>query len=427
MKNHYSHHLWVAGLVVLAFASTQTFAAPELVAPEDVGLASDMAEKIDQLNANYVAEKKLSGVVTLVARRGQIVYFKALGLRDIERSLPMERDSLFRLHSMTKPITTVAAMILMEEGKLSPQDPVSEFIPEFDKLNVFVSGKGDDIVTEPQKRAMTIHHLLTHQSGLTYSFMGPHPVHEIYEQVGWGDLGLSKPNYTLADRVSLLGDVPLVSHPGTNWRYSISSDVLARVVEVASGMPFRDFVLTRITGPLGMSDTDFYASEEKLERLAAVYGPAGERGLELLDDPMTSDYAKKPIWVGGGSGLVGSATDYYRFAQMMLNKGSLGDVQLLTPETVDLMTQDQLEEDRGMLAASPGRSFGYGGGLVLTELGDVIPGSVSQWGWSGSSATFFVINPQQQLAIIILTQMRPFNSNPIDEDIERIVYSSLMD
>ncbi len=411
--------------VACAFA-----AAPDASAasrPRSSGLSPDMAQRIDDLTANHVAEKRLAGAVTLVARRGAVVYFEAAGRRDVERGLPMERDSIFRLHSMTKPLTTVAALILMEEGALDLDDPVSKFIPEFERLDVHVRGAGDDIVTEPSSSAMTVHHLLTHQSGLTYAFMGPHPVHEIYKRIGWHDLGLSKPDYTLAEKVALLGGVPLVQHPGTNWRYSISTDVLARVVEIASGDSFRDFVKERITTPLGMSDTDFYVPEDKAHRLAAVYGPADGGGLVLLDDPETSAYTKEPVWVAGGSGLAGTAMDYYRFAQMVLDGGTLDGERLLSPETVALMLRDQLEDDRGMLSASPGRSFGYGGHVVLEAAGDEIPGAESEWGWSGSSATFFVVNPLQELVIVILTQMRPFNVNPIDDEIRRIVYGSIVD
>ena len=384
--------------------------------------AGDAFAPITRFMEDRVAEGKLAGLSTLVAHQGEVVYFENVGRRDIERDLPMTEDTLFRIHSMTKPIAAVALMILYDEGRVALDDPIAKYIPEFADMRVYVSGKGDDMVTEPAARQITLLDVLTHQSGISYSFFGPHPVHDIYEKVGLGDYGEGKPPFTLAEMMTRLSKVPLVFQPGTRWQYSMSTDVVARVVEIVSGQPIGTFLKERIFDPLRMTDTAYFVADDKIERLSASYD-IGSGKLVLADDPQTSIYRKAPVFAGGGSGLVSSATDYFRFSQMLLNRGALDDVRILKPETVDLMTSDHLYRDAGVKFI-PGGGVGLGLGVVVDDTAEgQVPGSVGEYYWGGSSNTYFWINPRKDLVIVVMAQLRG-RGQTFGDDIKEMVYEA---
>jgi CubicO group peptidase (beta-lactamase class C family) len=428
MTRRFARYLTLGLIVMLALFNVgrpnhaQAF---ERASPVSLGFADDALQRVQDLMDEYTSSGQLAGISTLVARHGKIAAFDTSGFRDIAREKPMTENTIFRLHSMTKPLTSVAALMLYEEGRIGLDDPVSKYIPEFSDLRVYVRGKGDGIITEPMKRAITVRDVLTHQSGLSYSFFGPHTIHELYKQKGMGNPGEQKYNFTLAEMMTKLSEVPLLFQPGSTWRYSYSTDVVARVEEVAAGQPFADFMRERILTPLNMSDTDFYISDDKVDRLSASY-QKGSDGLTLLDDPELSTYRNPPKWVGGGSGLAGSSLDYLTFCQMLMNGGTWEGIQLLKPETVALMTEDHLYREEGVNYIS-GAGFGFGLQMILEEGGRQIAGSKSELSWTGASNTYFWINPNKDMVIIIMAQFQPVRTSLFAGEIRQLIYDALLE
>ena len=413
--------------LVLLGVLSNTAAAPALdrLRPNTAQLISDDLAEVTQIMDDYVAQEKLAGISTLIEHKGKIVYFESVGYADRERQVPFTMDTIYRLHSMTKPLTAVAAMILHEDGKIGLDDPVSKYIPEFANLRVHVSGRGDAMVTEALKRPMTVRDVLTHQSGLSYSFFGPSPIHDLYISAGMKDYGERTPKFTLAEMMDRLSQIPLVFQSGERWRYSYSTDVVSRIVEVASGQSFDDFIRLRITEPLGMRDTAYTVTADKADRLAASYGPAQGGGLELIDDPATSDYLKPAIMTGGGTGLAGSMRDYLTFSRMLLAGGTLNGQEILSRRSVNAITSDQIYRDKGSNYIS-GLGFGLGIQVVLDDTVDgQMPGSKSEFSWGGSSNTNFWVNPEQDLIIIVMAQFRPVRIHNFANEIRDVVYGAL--
>lgn len=313
----------------------------EVTRPEDVGMSSERLARIASGMKRLIDEQKIPGAVTLVARRGQVVHFEAIGQRDINSGLPMERNTIFRLYSQSKPVTGVAVMILFEEGHFLLSDPVSKYLPEFESLMVATRTGPDSVDIDPAARPMTIHHLLTHTSGLTYEFL-PSVVAQAYQKAGITGASPGTQFESLEEWSQTLAQQPLLAHPGTAWNYSVGMDVLGRLVEVVSGQKFGEFLRQRIFDPLGMTDTGFWVAEDKAERFAANYTPKPGGGLQMIDNPKASPYLKPPVLEMGGSGLVGTVGDYLRFAQMLLNGGELDGHRILGRKTVDLMMQNHL-------------------------------------------------------------------------------------
>ncbi len=295
-----------------------------IVKPEEVGLSSERLTRIEQhLTHRYLASKKIAGTLTLIARHGQVAYLSPLGLMDIERNKAMTEDTIFRIYSMTKPITSVALMMLYEQGYFQINDPVDKYIPEWKNLNVYTSGNYPLFLTTRPERPMTIKDLMTHMSGLTYAFMNRTNVDAAYTKLG---VGVLDGGGTLRDMIEKLAFLPLEFSPGTQWNYSVSTDVLGYLVEVMSGMRFDEYLKTKIFTPLKMIDTAFYVPPEKIERFSANYSRLPDKSLKLEDDPGNSTYSKPPTYFSGGGGLVSTAIDYYRFCQMLLNGGELDGV-----------------------------------------------------------------------------------------------------
>lgn len=390
------------------------------VAPEDVGLSSARLNRINGLMQNYVDEGKLASIVTMVCRKGKVAHFNRFGTQDL--TVPTTRDTIFRIYSMTKPITTVAAMMLFEEGLFNLDDPVSRYIPEMADVKVF-AGAG----AEPKEleREITIRHLMTHTSGLTYGFVGPGPVSNLYNQKK-----LLRKDYSTQEMIETLVTLPLVSQPGTEWRYSVSTDVLGRFVEVVSGLSLDDFFQTRILGPLGMVDTGFSVREGQLDRFATNYGPAGDGGIKVIDDPMTSQFASPQAFHSGGGGLVSTAADYIRFCQMMLNGGVFNGVRLLGRKTVELMTMNHLPAEMMPIALGaskmPGDGFGLGGAVMVDVAASGSLGSAGTFRWGGAATTSFWIDYQEDLIGMQLTQFMPSNHYRIRTEFRTLVYQSLV-
>jgi len=373
----------------------------------------------------YVDEGKVAGMVAMAARYGQAMYAKCFGMMDIEAGKPMQFDTLFRIYSMTKPITSVAVLMLYEEGRFQLTDPVSRFIPEFEDLRVLVRETESGIELADLEQPVTIWHLLTHTSGLGYGWDESDRLNGMYHKRLWPFFA-NQSDATLEEMVQQVTRLPLAHQPGSAWRYSVANDVLGYLVQVISGVPFQEFLKQRIFEPLGMVDTGFHVPEINIARFAANYGPGENGGLELIDALATSQYARPTRAPFGGSGLVSTAGDYMRFAQMLLNKGELDEVRLLGRKTVELMTVSHCHP-----VGDPvhGEHSGYGLGVRVLE--DVAKfrclGSTGEYGWAGGATTYFWVAPQEQLIGLLMLQFLPIGTYPVHLDFQVAVYQSIVD
>jgi CubicO group peptidase (beta-lactamase class C family) len=395
--------------------------------PETLGLSAERLARLGAAMRTHVERGELAGVVVLVARRGQIAYFEAFGKREIAAGAPMERDTIFRIYSMTKPVTSVAALLLLEEGKLLLGDPVTKYVPELAGLRVLADPAGPLDRTVSLEREITIRDLLTHTAGFTYDQMAQGPIGEANGRLEREAVagGLDLPAW-----IRRLAALPLVHQPATLWHYGVSTDVLGQVVAVASGLPLDVFFRERIFGPLGMVDTDFSVPAEKLQRFAASYGP-GERGeLVAIDTPATSPYRLPPRWLSGGGGLVSTAGDFLRFCQMLLGGGELEGTRLLGRKTVELMTRNHLSdaelEAPFLRKWFPGWGFGLGVAVVTDVARTGLPGSEGEYGWNGAASTSFWVDPAEELIAIQMTQLMPFRSG-LPSELRALVYSAIAD
>src|SRR5262245_38750189 len=409
--------------------STQALAT---ATPESVGMSSERLQRLHQGMQGFVDRHEVGGIVTLVARDGKIVDVHASGFQDVESRTPMKADTIFRIASMTKPITSVAIMMLHEEGKLLLSDPVSRFIPAFRTMKVATPGaNGAPGGTEPARRPISIRDLLSHRSGLTYGFLNGGEVGNGYRKGGVSD-GLTVTEGTIEQGVEKLAAQPLIAQPGSAGNYSLSTDVLGRVVEVASGMTFDVFLRYRIFKPLGMVDTSFDVPEAKWSRFATVYSPDGANGVRPMKDPETFGntimspfaYYKTPKrYFSGGAGLTSTARDYARFAEMLVDGGALGNVRLLSPKSLELMTTSQTSDLPPNALVGPGANFGLGF-KVTTDLGaSQALGSEGMFGWSGIYGTFFWVDPKERLIAIMMVQRYP--GSPVAGLFQPLVYQAI--
>ncbi|WP_428660372.1 serine hydrolase domain-containing protein [Reyranella sp.] len=397
----------VAALAIAIPAAAQGI--PKAQSPEEVGFVSQRLKRLSDRIEEGVKNNELPGAVVLIARNGKIVMFDAYGFRDKEAKAPMKTDTIFRIASMTKPITTVAAMILVEEGKLTLADPVSKYIPAFADTKVSVSKKNADgtveLSLEPQFRPMTVQDLMRHTSGLTYGAAGSNPVKQSY--VDMKAMAADQTNAQMAEKLSKLA---LLYQPGTHWEYSMSTDVLGRVVEVASGMTLDKFIEDRITKPLKMGDTAFEAAPDKKDRGAKPQkeGPKNEM-------PAIPDITLKTTWKSGGGGMVSTAADYARFLQMFANGGQLDGARIISRKTIDLMTADHLPPDIIMgdemwrfEALEPSKRMGQGFGLGFAVRNDQgrnpLPGSPNDYYWGGAYGTYFWHDPRERMYVVFMMQ-----------------------
>lgn len=395
----------------------------KLVSPEEVGFSSQRLARINTKMQHYIDEHKLAGITSLIARRGKVVHFEKFGMADIDAGTPMAADTIFRIYSMTKPITSVAALMLFEEGALRLNDPVATYLPEFKETKVL----GPDGKLVPMARPMTIRDLLTHTAGLSYGFDGNFGIDQLYSQHVWGPMA-ANPGPTLAEWIGSIARQPLYFQPGTRYLYSLATDVLGYLVQVVAGMPFDDFLQERIFAPLGMVDTAFAVPSAKLARFAATYGPQEGGGLKVTDVPADSKFARPAARLSGGGGLLSTSGDYLRFAQMLLNKGELDGVRLLGRKTVELMTTNHLA-DGVYVDNDPATGLGFGLGVsVLLNLGkSQTLGSVGNYGWGGAANTNFWIDPQEELIGILMLQFMPSGTYPVIPDFKILTYQALVD
>ena len=399
--------------------------------PAAAGLCPARLDKLDQfLQSRYIDSGKLPGALTLIVRRGHVAHCRALGFADVERRQPLRDDTIFRIYSMTKPITSVAFMMLVEEGRVALDEPVHAVIPEWKKLGVFQGGFMETFRTARPERPMLMIDLLRHTSGLTYGFQQSSNVDAAYRKLKIGEI---EKHGTLDEMIGALAGLPLEFSPGTAWNYSVSTDVLGHLVGKLSGQPFEDFLRARIFEPLRMTDTAFHVSAEKHARLAACYAALPNGGKILYDDPHTSGYLRPPSLISGGGGLVSTAADYLRFCRMLLNGGALDGAQILSPKTIELMTVNHLPDGKDLPALSRslfseaaynGIGFGLGFSVTLDTARTMLPGSVGDYSWGGAASTYFWIDPQEDLITIFLTQLMPSSTYPIRRELRTLVYSA---
>lgn len=391
--------------------------------PEAVGMSSAKLDRLGPAVEKLVANNQVAGAVVMVARHGKIVYFQATGKSDIATGQPMERDEILRFYSMTKPVTSVAVMMLVEEGKISLDDPIKKYLPEFKGVQVFIGTTNSGFVTEPVRREPTVRDLLRHTGGLTYGFMGNTPVDMAYDKAG-----VLAPSNTLAELTRKVASLPLLYQPGAKWNYSVSADVLARMVEVVSGQPFDEFLAERIFKPLDMHDTGFFVPPDKQARFAAVHGPDGDK-LKVINLPVTTGFLQRPTLLSGGGGLVSTARDYMRFCQMLTAGGELHGKRLLRRETIQMMTTNQLSKGEFPISfgalSFPGVGFGLGFS-VQVEPSLFSAAHVGEYGWSGLASTSFWISPKDDVVVIVLQQFMPY-SMVLDQTIKPLVYAAITD
>jgi len=390
--------------------------AVSVVQPESVGLSTERLSRIDKMVQKYVDDKKIPGVVALVARHGRVAYLKAFGMSNVEKGTTMQPDSMFRIASMTKSITSVAVMMLYEEGHFLLNDPVSKFIPEFKDMKVAVTDPDSKAVTlVPAKKPITIRQLLNHTSGISYGGYQ-------YKENGM-TVGLGPVDGTIGEKVRKLASLPLVSQPGEEFHYGMSTDVLGYLVEVISGMSLDEFIGKRILQPLGMQDTHFILPPEKRPRMATRYVD-GKDG-HLAAEPVDLSYLCHQTYFSGGAGLVSTAADYYKFAQMLLNNGKSSAGRLLSRKTVELMTSNSIGNLTSAFPAESGDKFGYGFG-IRTDRGtyDELE-SLGIYGWDGAFHTRYWVDPKEDLIAVFMVQSP--GDTKINTRFRVLVYQAIAD
>ena len=420
--------LMAAAAAAMRVLAGDAVAAPAVLGkPESAGFSPERLERVDRMLQGYVDRREVPGAVALIARSGNVVYHRSFGYRDAEAQAAMSNDVIFRIASMTKPIATVALMMLWEQGHFQLRDPISKFLPEFAEMDVAVPVRPADAARGPFKRVaavnpITFQHLLTHTAGLANPYRGI--TLSLYNDVRAN----RKPGGTVGDYVTALAGLPLNFEPGSKWEYGPATDVAGRLIEVISGMSLDQFLREKILTPLGMSDTHFYLPSSKLARFAALYRPGPEGKIELTERPdENSRWVREPhVYFSAGGGLVSTTTDYFRVHQMMLNGGELDGVRILGPRTVRLITTNHTGDKAVWLR---GAGFGFGLGYsVTTDLGaSGMPSAVGTYGWGGAYCTVFWVDPDDEVIGILMTQIRPYTHLNIRRDFQTLTYQALTD
>lgn len=409
--------------------------------PKSAGMSKAALDRVeDHLKRRYIDAGRFPGTQLVVYRRGKVVHSAVQGLADVERKVPLKDDTIFRIYSMTKPITSVAFMMLFEEGRVALDEPVVKYIPEWKNLGVFVAGTAPNFLTRPLSRPMLIVDLLRHTSGLTYGFQQRSNVDAAYREAKIGEVEKAG---TLETMIEGLAKIPLEFSPGDAWNYSVATDVIGYLVGKISGQPFEQFVKERILNPLGMSDTGFHVPADKAHRLAACYSAQGgtafhatdrKDGLTLQDDPATSSFLSPPSFISGGGGMVSTAADYLTFCRALLNGGQLGDVRLIGPKTLALMASNHLPGgldlpgmSRSLFSEATYNGIGFGLGFAVTmdPAKTLIPGSPGEYSWGGAATTSFWIDPAEELITIFMTQVLPSSAYPLRRELRTMVYAAI--
>jgi CubicO group peptidase (beta-lactamase class C family) len=435
------------GYQILRTPSFGDFPMPAvtIASPESAGMSKAALDRVEaHLKARYVEAGRFPGTQLAVYRRGKLVHSAVQGFADLERKTAMKDDTIFRIYSMTKPITSVAFMMLVEEGRVALDEPVHRYIPEWKNLGVFQAGVAPPFLTRPPSRPMLIVDLLRHTSGLTYGFQQRSNVDAAYRENRIGEVEKAG---TLQSMVDELSKLPLEFSPGEAWNYSVSTDVIGYLIGKISGKPLEQFLKERIFEPLEMKDTDFFVPASKARRLAACYSAspqgamtfhASERkgGLTLQDDPATSPFLSPPSFISGGGGLCSTVADYLSFCRALLGGGTLGDVRLIGPKTLGLMTSNHLpggrtlpEMSRSLFSEATyhGIGFGLGFSVTLDPAQTLIPGSAGEYAWGGAATTSFWIDPAEELSVIFMTQVLPSTAYPIRRELRTMIYAAITD
>ncbi|MDI5969130.1 serine hydrolase domain-containing protein [Streptomyces sp. SL13] len=399
----------------------------------ELGFDARRLERVDRRLRAYVDDGRLPGWLLSISRAGRVAHLSTYGSRDLESGAPVTDDTVWRWYSMSKPVTSVAAMMLYEEGALQLTDPVSDFIPSFADLRVYTGGSDLRPSTVPVAEPPTVWHLLTHTAGLTYGFMRAHPADAIHRARGFE---WSRPTgFDLADCCEAWSGIPLLFQPGTGWNYSVATDVLGRVVEVASGVSLEEFFRTRIFEPLGMTEAAFHVPAERRDRLASLYLP-GPDGTAVPGGELGKVGSRPPRTLSGGGGLLGTARDYHRFTQMLLGRGTYDGVRLMGSRTVDYMTRNHLPHGadlaafgRPLFSETPFDGTGFGLGFFV--VGDPVAlrgiASVGEYGWGGAASTLFWVDPAEEITVSFFTQLLPSGTHPLRAQLRALVHQALVD
>lgn len=400
---------------------------------EELGFDSNRLDRIGAMGRRYVDDGKLPCAVVQVARKGEVVYRDAYGQADVASGMPVSEDTIFRIYSMTKPITSVVLMQLYEEGELLLEDPVERYLPAFANMQVWSGGSDQAPQTVPASRAMTIRDILTHTSGLTYGFMRQHPLDAIYREQKLGDFVVAP--YSLTEVVERLGALPLLFEPGTSWNYSMSTDVCGAVIEAITGQTLVDAFQERVFDPLGMPDTGFWVAQENASRLASSYARGANKELLQIDSGATSPYLQRPDMLSGGGGLVSTVDDYQRFCSMLLAGGTLDGNRIIGRKTLDYMAQNHLpggallnELGQSLFSevAMDGQGFGLGFSVMMSPAANGTVSSAGEFAWGGAASTAFWIDPVEELTVIFLTQLIPSSTYPLRRQLRAAVYQALL-
>jgi CubicO group peptidase (beta-lactamase class C family) len=414
-------HALVVAFLIAAAILAQAASLPA-AKPNEVGLSAERLDRLSRVMQEYVDQGKVAGMVTLIVRQGKVPHFKAFGKLDIARGIPMPTNAIFRIASQSKAVTSVAIMMLHEEGKFLLDDPVSRYIPEFANTRVAVQATDKDAkgyTTVPAKRLITIRDLLTHTAGISY---GDGPAKDEYVAAGIHGWSLADKTMPIGDVIKKLATLPFDAQPGEKWVYGYNTDILGYLVERVSGMSLADFVAKRIAGPLDMTDTHFFLPEEKIARFTSVYGVDEKGGIKLVEDARDNVYVKGlRICYGGGAGLLSTAEDYASFLLMLLNGGELNGARLLSPKSVELMTVNHVGDLNG--------PQGFGLGFWLTDrLGrEGQLGSVGAFGWGGAYHTAYWVDPAEKLVAVLMTQLLPAGNSDLHGKYRTLVYQSIVD
>lgn len=402
------------------------------------GLDAGRLERIDEhMERSYIGPQKIMGAQVAIARRGQLAYRKSFGSMDLERSKPMADDAIFRIYSMTKPITSVALMTLYEKGYFQLTDPVSRYVPSWKNHRVWVSGEGESMVTEAPRRPVTFRDVLCHTGGFTYGGGLPgvglqHPVDKIYRDLKVRSVGGADSMETFLDK---LAQVPLLYHPGERWMYSLATDICGALVEVISGKPFAQYLQDEIFGPLGMKDTSFFVAPDKVDRFCANYQRGPDKKLKLIDDPATSAFTQDPGFKSGGGGLTGTTDDYMRFCEMLRRGGELDGHRVLGPRTLEMMHMNHLAGGQdlstmalGTFSETANDGVGFGLGFASTK-GQVETGSLGadDYYWGGAASTIFWVDPKEELSVVFMTQLMPSGTFNFRGQLKSLIYSAIVD
>ena len=401
--------------------------------PGAVGLDAARLDRLDRHFARYVDDGLLPGWLVAVSRHGQLAHVSTYGQRDLEAGLPVETDTIWRIYSMTKPITAVAALVLWEQGGFELNDLVSRYIPSFGATRAWRGGSAVRPETEAVTQDMRMWHLFSHTSGLTYGFMQTHPVDALYRQAGfeWGN----PDGLDLAGVCDRVAELPLAFQPGTEWNYGMSIDVLGRAVEAIAGVPLADFVQEHVLDPLGLGDTVWHVPAERADRLAALYVPTPGVGTAMRYDAMGAAALTPPAATMGGGGLCGTAGDYVRFAEMLRGRGELDGVRVLAPKTVELMASNHLPGGADLTAFGrplfsettfDGVGFGLGVSVTIDPVTAKVPGSIGDFGWGGAASTAFWVDPVQDMSVVFMTQLLPSSSYPLRSQLRQLVHSAIV-